>query len=200
MLNESARPSPARPFALPENSANGTAGRHGHEAIPTRATTPHLRITGGNTGGAFAIDPTTGAITVANAAALDFEADADLLADGAGHRRGRPHRRRDRHGEPEQLERGARRHRRDGFALPENSANGTAVGIVGPSRERPRPRGDTRTFAITGGNTGGAFAIDADDRRDHRRERRGARLRDDADLRAHRSGDRRAASRLAPRP
>ena len=30
-------------------------------------------ITGGNTGGAFAIDPTTGAITVANAAALDFE-------------------------------------------------------------------------------------------------------------------------------
>jgi hypothetical protein len=31
------------------------------------------RIVGGNTAGAFAIDPSTGRITVANAAALDFE-------------------------------------------------------------------------------------------------------------------------------
>ena len=30
-------------------------------------------IVAGNTGGAFAIDPVTGAITVANPAALDFE-------------------------------------------------------------------------------------------------------------------------------
>ena len=41
-------------------------------------------ITAGNTAGAFAIDPATGQITVANSAALDFETNPGLLADRAG--------------------------------------------------------------------------------------------------------------------
>ena len=45
------------------------------------------------------------------------------------------------------------------FSLDENSANGTVVGTVSASRPRSE---DTLHYAITGGNTDGAFAIDAD--------------------------------------
>lgn len=78
--------------SINENSANGTA-------VTTVAATGDTNgliyaITGGNTSGAFAINPSTGAITVANAAALDYETtpsftltitvddeDADTAAD-----------------------------------------------------------------------------------------------------------------------
>jgi hypothetical protein len=43
------------------------------------------------------------------------------------------------------------------FALPENSPAGAVVGTVAGTD----PDGDTLSYAITGGNTGGAFAIDS---------------------------------------
>jgi VCBS repeat-containing protein len=57
---------------LAENSANGTVV--GNVAANDAEGDPlTYSITGGNTGGAFAIDPLTGQVTVANRAALDFE-------------------------------------------------------------------------------------------------------------------------------
>jgi hypothetical protein len=62
-------------FRLDENSANGTVVG---TAVASDADLPgdtlSWSITGGNTGGAFAIDSANGQITVANMAALDFEA------------------------------------------------------------------------------------------------------------------------------
>jgi VCBS repeat-containing protein len=59
-------------FTLPENSPNGTAvGTVAGSDVDGDALT--YSIVGGNTSGAFAVNPTTGQITVANVAALDFE-------------------------------------------------------------------------------------------------------------------------------
>jgi VCBS repeat-containing protein len=60
-------------FSLPENSPAGTAVGTvtGSDADGDALA---YSITAGNTGGAFAVDPATGAITVANPAALNFEA------------------------------------------------------------------------------------------------------------------------------
>jgi VCBS repeat-containing protein len=70
-VNDAPTLSPAT-FTLPENSPNGTSvGTIGGADVDGDALT--YSIVGGNTAGAFAIDPTTGAITVANSAALDFE-------------------------------------------------------------------------------------------------------------------------------
>lgn len=62
-------------FSLTENSANGTAvGTLSATDGDAGATTfSDWTITGGNTGGAFAINASTGQITVANTAAIDFE-------------------------------------------------------------------------------------------------------------------------------
>ena len=60
------------------------------------------------------------------------------------------------HDQPHQRQRGPGRQHQS-FSLAENSATGTAVGTV----PRATPSGDTRTYAITAGNTGGAFTIDA---------------------------------------
>ena len=113
-------------------------------------------ITAGNTNGAFALDPVTGELTVANSGELDFETtpafnltvtvtdaggiidtatitvnlndinDAPVINDAT-------------------------------FSVDENSANGSAVGSV-PVTDPDA--GDSHVYAITVGNTGGAFAID----------------------------------------
>ena len=61
-------------FSVAENIANGTLVGTVPATDPDAGDTRSFAITAGNTGGAFAIDPTTGAITIANASALDFEA------------------------------------------------------------------------------------------------------------------------------
>jgi VCBS repeat-containing protein len=59
-------------FSIAENSPVGTSvGTIGGADVDGDALT--YSITGGNRNGAFAIDPATGAITVANSAALDYE-------------------------------------------------------------------------------------------------------------------------------
>lgn len=61
-------------FSLLENSAAGTQVGYAVGSDQDSGQKLSYRITGGNTDGAFAIDPQTGRITVANQAALDYEA------------------------------------------------------------------------------------------------------------------------------
>ena len=61
-------------FGVDENSANGTVvGTVAATDVDTGDTLT-FSITGGNTGSAFAIDPSTGQLTVSNSGQLDFEA------------------------------------------------------------------------------------------------------------------------------
>jgi hypothetical protein len=62
----------AATFSLAENSPNGT-GVGTASGADVDDTDLRYRIVSGNVGGAFAIDPITGQITVANSAVLDFE-------------------------------------------------------------------------------------------------------------------------------
>jgi hypothetical protein len=149
----------AATFSLAENSANGTAVGTVSASDPDAGQTRTFSIVSGNTGGAFAINATTGAITVANAAALNFEGTPSFALVIRATDNGSP--------------------ALSGtatvtinltnvneapvvtaatFSLAENSANGTAVGTVSASDPDV---GQTRTFSIVSGNTGGAFAINA---------------------------------------
>lgn len=60
-------------FSVAENAVNGTSVGTVAASDPDGGQTLTYAILGGNTGDAFAINPTTGEITVANRAALDFE-------------------------------------------------------------------------------------------------------------------------------
>jgi hypothetical protein len=60
-------------FSVPENSPNGTVVGTAQATTPTPGRTVSFAITAGNTSSAFAIDSTTGKVTVNNVAALDFE-------------------------------------------------------------------------------------------------------------------------------
>ena len=75
-------------FSVDENSPAGTAVGT-VSATDVDSPTLHFAITGGNTGGAFAIDEDSGAITVANQGPLDFEANPVFtltvtVSDGQG--------------------------------------------------------------------------------------------------------------------
>ena len=74
-LTDTSEPPVVNPatFTVAENSPNGTAVGTVTFTDGDAGQTHSFSILGGNTGGAFAIDPSTGAITVANSAALDFE-------------------------------------------------------------------------------------------------------------------------------
>lgn len=146
-------------FSVSENSPAGTlVGTV--VASDANGDTLSYFITAGNTGGAFAINASTGALTVASSAALDYEttpqfsltvrvADPGGLSDTAivtvslldvVENQNRP---------PVV--------NNQGFSINENSANGTVVGTVAASD----PDGNTLSYAITAGNTSGAFAINA---------------------------------------
>lgn len=60
-------------FELAENAALGTPAGMASASDADAGQSLTYAIVGGNTGGAFAIDPLTGQISVANAAAVDFE-------------------------------------------------------------------------------------------------------------------------------
>jgi hypothetical protein len=61
-------------FSIPENSPNGTAVGTVHATDNDAADSKTFTIVAGNTGGAFAINGSTGALTVANTTALNYEA------------------------------------------------------------------------------------------------------------------------------
>ncbi len=144
-------------FAVNENAANGTSVGTVAASDPDAGDTLTYSITAGNTNGAFAINTGTGEITVANSAALDFETtpvfnltvqveDNGTLTDTAtvtinlNDLKETP------------------AVNNQSFTVNENAANGTSVGTVAASDP---DAGDSLTYSITAGNTGGAFTINA---------------------------------------
>lgn len=117
-------------------------------------------ITGGNTGNAFAINASTGVITVNNAAAVDFETNPQFVLTIKVTDNGTPVM-----SSTATLTINLTDVKEPAtplpatFTLPENSAVATPVGTV--TVNLPPATGQTRTFAITGGNTGNAFTINA---------------------------------------
>jgi large repetitive protein len=146
-------------FMVAENSPNGTSVGTVTATDPDPGQTLTFSLTGGNTGGAFAINASTGQLTVANSAALDFETTptfsltVQALDNGSPPLAGT--------GtvtvnltdvnEPPVVTPAT-------FTIPENSPNGTSVGTVTATDP---DAGQTKTFSITAGNTGGAFTINA---------------------------------------
>ncbi len=146
-------------FSLPENSPVATLAGDVIASDPDANKATTFSITGGNTGNAFVIDSSTGSITVNTASAINFETnpvfnlvvkatDSGNLTDTktvtitltdvneaptitAGQT----------------------------FSLPENSAAGFNVGTVVASDPDSTAPNNSKTFSISGGNTGNAFNI-----------------------------------------
>ena len=147
-------------FSIAENSADGASvGSPITFTDPDTGQTHTFAITGGNTGDAFAINANTGQITVASGAALDFETTptfsltVQVTDDGTPAQSGSATVTINLTNVNEAPAPGG-----GPFLIAENSANGTVVGAVAANDP---DSGQTHTFAITGGNVGGAFAIDA---------------------------------------
>lgn len=146
-------------FAVDENSANGTVVGTAMAADPDAGQSLTYAIDSGNTNGAFSIDPATGEISVANAAALDFEATPSFSLVVSVEDDGTPG-----------LSASAAvvialgdlnetpTISGEAFSLAENSPNGTVVGSITATDP---DAGQSLTFSIVSGNTGGAFAINA---------------------------------------
>ncbi|NNG03157.1 MAG: cadherin repeat domain-containing protein, partial [Inquilinus sp.] len=146
----------AASFYLAENAGNGDTVGTLVATDPDTGDILSFAITGGNGDGAFAIDPATGAITVANAGLLDHEstpsrtltvtvADGTGFTDSAAITIGVT----DANEAPVAAD--------QSFSVSEGAGNGDAVGTVAASDP---DAGDTLSYAITGGNADGAFAID----------------------------------------
>ncbi len=149
----------AATFNVDENSANGTSVGTVTYTDPDAGQTHTFSITAGNTGSAFAINSSTGEITVATASALNFEVTPTFSLTVQVDDNGTP------------VLNGtatitinlnnvndAPVVNDQSFSVDENSANGTVVGTVAASDE---DAGQTLTYSITAGNTGTAFAINA---------------------------------------
>ena len=145
-------------FSLPENSPNGTSVGTVTFTDPDAGQTHTFAITAGNAGGAFAIDPTTGQITVANSAALDFEVTPVFNLTVQVTDNGSP------------VASGSATVTVDltdvneapvvtpaTFAVFEGAANGTNVGT--PVAFADPDIGQNHTCSITAGNTNNTFAI-----------------------------------------
>ncbi|MDB4614738.1 cadherin domain-containing protein, partial [bacterium] len=155
-VNEAPTINDATAPLLNEHSANGTAVFTVPVSDEDSGDSHTFSISGGNTGGAFAID-NSGNITVANSAALNFESitsfnldvnvfDSGSLTDTAVIRVNL-----------NDINEAPVINDAASSALNEHSANGTAVHTV-PVTDPDA--GASHTFAITAGNIGGAFAID----------------------------------------
>ena len=146
-------------FSVDENAGNGTVVGTVVASDPDAGDTLSYAITGGNTGGAFAINAGTGQITVNNSAALNFETNPTFSLTVEVTDSGTP-------GLTDTATVTINLNNLNetpvvndqSFPVNENAANGTVVGTVAASDP---DAGDTLTYAITGGNTGGAFAINA---------------------------------------
>jgi hypothetical protein len=146
-------------FSVAENSSNGTNVGTVVASDPDAGQTLTYSILSGNTSGAFAINASTGVLTVANSSALNFEVTPSFALvvkvqdNGTG-----------------TLSSQATVTvsltninevpviSNQAFSVAENSANGTNVGTVVASDP---DAGQTLTYSILSGNTSGAFAINA---------------------------------------
>ncbi len=146
-------------FSVAENSVNGSTAGTVVATDPDAAQTKTFSILSGNTNGAFAINASTGVLSVANSAALNFESTPSFSLivkvqdNGTG-----------------TLSSQATVTTtlldvneapvisNQSFSVAENSANGTTAGTVVASDP---DAAQTKTFSILSGNTNGAFAINA---------------------------------------
>jgi hypothetical protein len=158
-VNETVNQAPqivAQSFSIDENSPNGSAVGTVSAFDPDGDALTYS-ITGGNTNNAFAINGSTGSLTVANVAELDFESTpvftltvqvADAALNASASITVNLNNLNDTNQAPQIVN--------QTFAIDENSANGTSVGTVVASD----PDSDPLTYSITAGNTNNAFAID----------------------------------------
>jgi hypothetical protein len=146
-------------FSIAENSAASTSVGTVSGTDPDVGQSKTFSIISGNTGNAFAINSTTGAITVANSGPLNFEVTPtfNLVVQVTDN------------GSPSISRTAAITINLTNvneapvvtpmtFSIAENSASSTNVGTV--SATDPDV-GQLKTFSIIGGNTGGAFAINS---------------------------------------
>ncbi|MEA2622084.1 MAG: protocadherin Fat 4, partial [Chloroflexota bacterium] len=154
----------AHTFSLAENSANGTSVGTATYSDPDSGQTHIFSITAGNGtgGGAFAIDSSTGAITVNDSAQLDYETTPSfsltvkVLDNGSPAKFGTNTITVNLTDANDAPVVGAATK-----SIAENTANGTNVGTPVTNTDQDSPA-QGHTFSITGGNGtgGGAFAID----------------------------------------
>ena len=145
-------------FAVDENSAAGTVVGTVVASDSDAGQTLSYAIAGGDGAGRFAIDSDSGEITVASGASLDHESQSRYqiivdVSDGGSHSATATMTIsvNDVNESPVFAATGP-------LTVDENVAAGTAVGTV--SATDP-DAGQSLTYAITGGNASGAFAIDA---------------------------------------
>ncbi len=147
-----------RTFFIPEKRAAGALVGTAVATVDTGRTATYS-IVGGNTGSAFAIDPTTGRLTVSNPAALDFELLKPWILKIRATDNGTP------------ALSGTAVWGIDLYnvveapvlpdrtiSLRENRPSDTLVGTALATVDYGR----TATYSIVGGNTGSAFAINPD--------------------------------------
>jgi hypothetical protein len=146
------------PYSVAENSAAGTTVGLAIATDPDAGQTLTYSILGGNTGGAFTINPSTGLISVANPAALNFETTPSFSLTVVATDNGTP-----------SLSASTivpihltNVNEAPGITAQQFSTSGSSpVGtLVGTVLASDPDVGQTLTYAITGGNTSGAFAID----------------------------------------
>ncbi|MBL0135869.1 MAG: cadherin domain-containing protein [Chitinophagaceae bacterium] len=146
-------------FSVSENSANGTTVGTVSATDPNAGQTLTYSIVSGNSNTAFALNSSTGVLTVANSAALNFESNPlitlvvkvqdngpGLLSNQANVSINITN-----VNEPPVIS-------DDAFSIAENSPNGTVVGYVTASDPEP---GQILTYSIISGNTSSAFAINS---------------------------------------
>ena len=152
---------PSQSFSVDENSANATSVGTvvATDADVTATTYQDWTITGGNTNNAFAINPSTGEITVATSSELDRENTASYsltitVSDGANT------------SSAETVTVNVNDLNDNlpiitasqSFSVDENSASLTSVGTV-VATDADATATTYQDWTITGGNTGNAFAI-----------------------------------------
>ncbi len=144
-------------FLIGENSVNGAFIGMINATDGDTAQTRTFAITAGNTNNAFAINPTTGALSVNNSAALNYEAVQQFNLTVTATDNGSPTRAgsatvtvflADRNDAPVVTP--------QNFLISENSVNGAFMGTIAATDQ---DAGQTRTFSIVAGNTDNAFAI-----------------------------------------
>ncbi|MFK7953201.1 MAG: cadherin domain-containing protein [Ekhidna sp.] len=144
-------------FAIDENSVNGTTVGTVAASDPESDELTYS-ITAGNTNSAFAIDVSTGSITVNNSGELDFEttptfsltvdvSDGNLNANATMTIN---------LNDVDETVNQAPQIVDQTFTIDENSENGSVVGTIVASD----PDNDELTYSITAGNMNSAFAID----------------------------------------
>jgi hypothetical protein len=157
-INES--PSiPSQSFQINENSPLDTVVGTISVVDPDAGQSFQFVVSGGTGQSAFAIHPTSGAITVKNPSELDFETASSLtlafdVTDNGAPKLGTSGTVTitilDQNDSPAVVA--------QSFSVDENSASGTIVGVVSASDQ---DAGQSLAFAITGGTGQGTFEIDA---------------------------------------